>query len=126
MLGRTLAAAALSLTLATPALAGSKPIVTPGLIPPSDGALGCEVVNASTTKPLEVNIRIVKPDGTTASFLGGVLVAPYTRAIRESTNDEARHCMVEVVSGKAKDARVTIWVKNASGKLIAAVAGPSK
>ena len=124
MLGRALAATALILT--TPALAGSKHIVTPGLIPPSDGALGCEVVNASTTKRLEVNIRIVKTDGATASFLEPVLVAPYTRAIRESTNDEARHCMVEVVSGKAKDARVTVWVKDASGKLIAAVAGPSK
>lgn len=126
MLGRTLAATALFTMLATPALAGSKPIVTPGLLPPLNGALGCEVVNASTTKPLEINIRIVKTDGTTASFLGGVLVAPYTRAVRESPNDDARHCMVEVVSGKAKDARVTIWVSNASGKLIAAVAAPSK
>ena len=126
MLGRALAATALILALATPAWAGSKPIVTPSLVPPSNGALGCILVNASDTKPLEVNIRIVKPDGATASFLGGVLVAPYTRAIRESTNDEARHCMVEVVSGKAKDARVTVWVKDASGKLIAAVAGPSK
>ncbi|MBW2235974.1 MAG: hypothetical protein JRG85_11330 [Deltaproteobacteria bacterium] len=126
MLGRTLTAAALILTLAAPAWAGSKLIVTPSLVPPSNGALGCILVNASETKSLEVNVSIRTTDGSPAGLGFGTALLPRSSVSVENTQDQASYCVIEIVSGSSKNARVTVWVKDASGELTAAVAAPGK
>lgn len=128
MLGRTLAAAALILLLspAPPAFAGSKPIVTPSLVPPSDGQLGCIVVNASDTKSLALNLSIRTTDGTPTGPGFGTVVLPRSSFSVENAHDEASYCVIDVVTGSSKNARVTVWVKDASGDLIAAVTAPIK
>jgi len=126
MLARTLSGSALILALATPAWAGSKAIVSPGLPAPVNGLLGCTVVNAGGSKPLLLDLWILTSTGVTASHFGGVTIDPWESYTWQSTHDAANFCVVKVISGSSKDARLSAWAKDSGGELIGAVYAPYK
>ena len=126
MLARTLSVSALILALATPAWAGSKAIVSRGLPVPVNGLLGCTVVNAGGSKPLLLDIWILTSTGDTASYFGGVTIDPWESYTWQSTHDAANFCVVKIISGSSKDARLSAWAKDSGGELIGAVYAPYK
>ena len=127
MLVRALATMALVLALASPAQAGSKTIVTPGLKPPSDGALGCRVVNASSSKPISITMAFRSADGGALKIsLFPIVIPPFGSYSSSESQDDASHCTVGMKSGNSKDARVTVWVEDSGGDPIAAAAAHSK
>ena len=126
MLARTLSVCALILALATPAWAGSKAIVSPGLPVPVNGLLGCTVVNAGGSKPLLLDIWIPTSTGDTASYFGGVTIDPWESYTWQSTHDAANFCVVKIISGSSKDASLSAWAKDSGGELIGAVYAPYK
>ena len=126
MLARTLSGSALILALATPAWAGSKAIVSPGLPAPVNGLLGCTVVSAGGSKPLLLEFWIFTSTGVTSSHFGGVTIDPWESYTWQSTHDAANFCVVKVISGSSKDARLSAWAKDSDGELIGAVYVPYK
>ncbi len=111
------------LTLAADAAAGPR-IVTPRILPPSDGSLICTAVNASAKKSITVQFTIYKVDGTVVSQSPIPLTLPPNGTESTGTNtDLASHCAVEVLKGGKKNVRVSLYATNSSIAPIAAVAG---
>jgi hypothetical protein len=126
MLARAFSVSALILALASPAWAGSKAIVSPGLPPPLNGLLGCTLVNASFNESLPVDLWILSSTSTSVRHLGNVTVGTLSSWTWESTNDAANFCVVRILSGSSKDARLSALAKDAGGELIGAVYAPYK
>ena len=118
----TLLTATLVCTSAALAYAGPR-IVTPRLRPPTDGRLRCTVVNASATRNLDVRITIYKFDGDVAIGPGFGFMFPNASASLSTTINEARHCVVEVVKGGKRNARVALVAEDSSSNPLAAVSG---
>jgi hypothetical protein len=55
-----------------------------------------------------------------------IIIPPFGSYSSTVSEDNASHCTVALKSGSPKDARVTVWVEDSGGELIAAVAAPSK
>ena len=126
MLGRALAIGILALTLPWPALAGSKAIVTPRLIPPSDGSLTCGVVNASESSTLEVEVTIHDAVGDIVTGPSPLSMPPLGGDFVITGIDGARLCVVRPKVGKLKNARVSLYVRDSAGLVQAALSAPSK
>ena len=109
-------------TLTSLAYAGPR-IVTPRLFPLTDGRLKCTVVNASATRSLEVRITIY-------NFLGAVSfgpqfasILPNRSTVLSTSNDNARHCVVEVLKGGKRNARVVLVAADSNSNPLVAVSG---
>ena len=126
MFARTLASIVLILTLATPAAAGGKVIVTPILAGTSNGSFGCDILNASQNKVLEFTLQILQQDGSLLGSKSNITLAPRRSTTAQTGGLLARYCVMEVTSGRAKDVRMTVWVRDVGGALIAVLAAPSK
>lgn len=112
------------LAFATDAEAGPK-IVTPYLLPPSDGHLRCGVTNVSDKKEVQVELTIYEFNGGVAAGGGPhpLTLAPNTSTSRIVGDDNARVCVVEVVKGGKKNVRVSAAAEDADLKPLAAVNG---
>lgn len=111
------------LALASDAAAGPR-IVTSRLTPPPDGSLVCAALNASTRKEVQVSIVIYTFDGEVASGPYAVAIPPNQSVAYPTSNDNARHCVVDVLKGGKKNVRVTVEARDVSGTLIAALQSP--
>ena len=123
---RAFAVGTLILTLAGPASAGSKIIVTPRLVPLSDGSLVCGVVNTSDSKSLAFSVSVL---GATGALVAGPLFTgldPLESTELQAVHDGARHCVVRLITGNPKDLRVSLSVLDAGGVTRAALSAPSK
>jgi len=112
----------LLLVMAGPASAG-RAIVTPRLEPPGTGALSCGVVNASSKKTIEGTVTILSSDGTPVAGPTDFAVAPLTSSALSTSASPARHCVVEVTKGGKRNARVSLYVRDSAGNVLAAVQG---
>jgi hypothetical protein len=126
MLARTVATAVLILMLATPAGAGGKALTTPSLVPPATGKLTCLITNVSTNKDLNYNLQIVRSTGSAASTQTNRRLVPGAEHVFRSTDNNARYCLVEILSGNTKTTRVSVMIENASEEVLAALSAPSK
>jgi hypothetical protein len=75
---------------------------------------------------LLLDIWILMSTGDTASYFGGVTIDPWESYTWQSTHDAANFCVVNVISGSSKDARLSAWAKDSGGELIGAVYAPYK
>ena len=109
-------------TLTSLAYAGPR-IVTPRLVPPTDGVLRCNVSNASATKTLNVLITIFEFDGGVANGPTARTIVPNGSTALGTSVNSARHCVVEVTKGGKKNARVAAAIEDSGSNAIAAVNG---
>ncbi len=108
----------------TGALAGAR-IVTGALaVPTSSGGYAmCTVVNAAE-RDLQVNIEIKNAQGATlASVTDRSVFAGAHRVLSTSQGGQRVHCIVEVVRGSKRNARVTLNASNSSGTLAVSTTG---
>jgi hypothetical protein len=114
----------LILALATPVDAGLI-FITPGLDAPNDGSLGCRVVNGDLNRPIQFVRRIFGFAGNVVFNPSAVAstLQPGASSISFSTDNDAKYCIVEVISGPRKTVRVTLVIRDASGEEIVAVEG---
>ena len=82
----------------------------------------CRVVNGSTTKTIEAMIQILDLNGDVVE--GNLTAAgPLEVRVASSADDDARYCIVTLVSGPKTKVRVSISVTDSSGTTVAALEG---
>ena len=117
---------ALSLTLLIASSASAETIfITPALEPPTDGIFQCHVLNGSTTKTIEFVRQIFDFEGNVLENLGAFhnTLGPLDSTKTESFNNEARYCIVTLLSGSKTKVRVTISITDSGGTTLATLEG---
>jgi hypothetical protein len=121
MFHRSLLALSLTLLIGSSAYADTI-FITPALIAPNGGLMHCQVVNGSTTKTITAMIQILDLNGDVVT---GSLTAAQPLAVRvaSSADDDARYCIVTLVSGPQTTVRVSISVTDSNGATVATLEG---
>ncbi len=118
----TLTIATVFLLIATPADAGRR-IVTPSLFPKADGFVSCRVNNASASKTIDIEVSIYDLNGNITEGPNAASLPPDRNFVINSSDNDARQCVVEVMKGGKKNVRVSLSILDASAQTIAAVSG---
>lgn len=108
--------------LAAASSGAASELVTPALQPSATGELACWVVNTSKSKTLEIEVEIRSFTGAVAQSGGGT-VDPGAANGLATDDDQARFCVVRVIRGGKKNARVSLLAREAGATVAAVQAG---